>query len=98
MSVTKYFSYVVGDSCVLGLETSSELKQFYFPNPVQNIFHLQLLDEQNQIILTDMLGRKVLEDVVKASHNIDMSIFKAGCYFLKVKNSHGIQNLKIIKN
>ena len=98
MSVTKYFSYVVGDSCVLGLETSSELKQFYFPNPVQNIFHLQLLDEQNQIILTDMLGRKVLEDVVKASHNIDMSIFKAGCYFLKVKNSHGIHNLKIIKN
>ena len=97
MSVTKYLSYVVGSSCSLGVETSSELKQLCFPNPVENILYLELLDDQNQIILTDILGRKLVEDVVKSVHNLDMTAFKTGIYFLKVKNSHGIQNIKIIK-
>ncbi|NDP28105.1 MAG: family 16 glycosylhydrolase [Flavobacterium sp.] len=97
LAVTKYFSYVIGSSCSLGIESLSELKQFYYPNPCKNILHLQLLDDQNQIILLDVLGRKLVEDVVKSSHNLDMSNFKSGIYFLKVKNSHGIQNVKIIK-
>lgn len=97
LSVTKYISYVVGSSCSLGVETSSELKQFAYPNPVENSLQLQLLDDQNQITLTDILGRKILEEVVKSSHVIDMSNFKSGVYFLKINNSLGIQNLKIIK-
>jgi Secretion system C-terminal sorting domain len=59
---------------------------------------LQMFDEQNQITLTDILGRKVLEDIVKSSHTIDMSPFKSGIYFLKINNSLGIENFKIIKN
>ena len=97
LAVTKYFSYVVGSNCSLGVESLSELKQFYYPNPVENILHLQLLDHHNQIILIDVLGRKLVDDVVKSSHNLDMSKFKSGIYFLKVKNSHGTQNVKIIK-
>ncbi len=97
MSVTKYISYVVGSSCSLGVATSLELKQYYYPNPVENKLYLQLLDDQNQIILTDILGRKLVQEVVKSSHNLDMSVFKSGIYFLKVKNSHGVQNMKIVK-
>ena len=97
LSVTKYFSYVVGNSCTLGVETASGLKQIFYPNPVKNLFYLQLLDEQNRIVLTDMLGRKILEEVVKASHTLDMSAFKTGVYILKVENSRGVQNLKIVK-
>jgi beta-glucanase (GH16 family) len=97
MAVTKYFSYVVGSSCSLGVETSSELKQFAYPNPVENSLQLQLIDDQNQITLTDILGRKILEDVVKSTHTIDMSSFKSGIYFLKINNSLGTENMKIIK-
>ncbi|MBW4360064.1 family 16 glycosylhydrolase [Flavobacterium taihuense] len=97
LSVTKYFSYVVGNSCTLGVENSSELKQFFYPNPVENILYLQLLDDQNKIILTDILGKKIVEKLVQSTHNLDMSGFKPGLYFLKVKNSNGIQNIKIIK-
>lgn len=97
LSVTKYISYVIGSSCSLGVETSSELKQFTYPNPVENILHLELLDNQNQITLTNILGQKLMEAVVKSSHNLDMSNFKSGIYFLKVKNSNGTQNIKIIK-
>ncbi len=97
LSVTKYIPYVVGSTCSLGVETSSELKQFYYPNPVEDKLYLQLLDDQNQIILTDILGRKLVQDVVKSSHNLDMSAFKSGIYFLRVKNLQGVQNMKIIK-
>ena len=96
-SVTKYISYVVGSSCSLGVETVSELNQFCYPNPVEDFLQLQLLDDKNQITLTDVLGRKLIEKVVPSSHKIDMSAFKSGIYFLKINNSFGIQNLKIIK-
>ena len=98
LSVTKYLSYTVGNSCSLGVENPSEIKQLAYPNPVENSLQLQLFDDQNQITLTDVLGRKVLEDVVKSTHTIDMSAFKSGIYFLKINNSLGIENLKIIKN
>lgn len=97
MSVTKYISYVVGSNCPLGVVTSSELKQSYFPNPVEDVLNLQLSDDQNEILLSDIMGRIQFEDVVKASHIIDMSTFNSGIYFLRVKNSHGTQNVKIIK-
>ena len=98
LSVTKYFSYVVGNSCSLGLDSQAKPKQFFFPNPVQNVLYLELLDEKNKITVSDVLGRTILENVVSSSHNLDMSAFKAGVYFLKVENVYGVQNLKIIKN
>lgn len=96
-AVTKYFSYVVGNTCTLGVETSSQLKQSFYPNPVKNKFYMQLLDDKNKIIVTDMLGRKIVEEVVNSSNALDMSAFKTGIYLLKVENSYGIQNVKIIK-
>ena len=96
-SVTKYFQYVVGKSCSLGVETASKVKQSYFPNPVENILSLRLTDDQNEISITDVLGKKQLEATVKASHDLDVSALKSGIYFLKVKNSQGIENIKIIK-
>jgi len=44
-----------------------------------------------------MLGRKIVEEVVNSSNALDMSAFKTGIYLLKVENSYGIQNVKIIK-
>lgn len=96
-ATTKYFSYVVGNTCPLGVETQSEMKQAFYPNPVKNKFYMQLLDEKNKIMVTDVLGRKLVEDVVDASSTLDMSAFKTGVYFLKVENSYGTENVKIIK-
>lgn len=96
-AVTKYFSYVVGNTCSLGVETPSEMKQVFYPNPVKNKFYMQLLDEKNKIMVTDILGRKLHEGVVSASTSLDMSAFKTGVYFLKVENSYGTENVKIIK-
>ena len=97
LAVTKYFSYVVGNSCTLEVDAYSELKQFSYPNPVENILYLKLIDNQNQITLTDILGKTHIEEIVNSSPSIDMSAFKSGIYFVRVENSHGVQNFKIIK-
>ena len=97
LSVTKYISYVVGNSCSLGVETVSELKQFCYPNPVDDVMELQLLDNQNKITLTDVLGRKLIEDDVKSSHKIDMSAFANGTYFFKLKFNDKEANFKMVK-
>jgi len=49
-AVTKYFSYVVGNTCTLGVETSSQLKQSFYPNPVKNKFYMQLLDDKIKLL------------------------------------------------
>ena len=98
LSVTRYFSYVVGNNCTLDVPTLSEPRQLCYPNPVENTLHLQLLDDNNLIFLTDVLGKTQLEIEVSANEDIDMSNFKPGIYFLRIQNSRGIQNFKIIKN
>ncbi len=97
LAVTKYLSYTVGDSCTLGIETIADFPQTYYPNPVENTLYLQLIDGQNQIEVTDILGKTLFRNVVKGSTIIDMSTFTSGVYILKIKNSQGIQESKIIK-
>jgi beta-glucanase (GH16 family) len=97
LSVTKYVTYVVGNNCSLGTTTMSELQPMIYPNPVENNLYLQLLDDHNQITLTDITGRIQLEAQVNAVDNIDMTAYKSGIYFLTVKNTHGTQNYKVIK-
>jgi beta-glucanase (GH16 family) len=97
LAVTKYLSYTVGDSCSLGIETISDFPQTYYPNPVENKLNLQLNDDQNQIRVTDILGRTLFESVVNSNYILDMSDYAPGLYLLKVKNSKGIQDSKIVK-
>lgn len=97
LAVTKYLSYTVGDSCSLRIETISDFPQTYYPNPVENKLNLILYDDQNQISLTDVLGRILFKEVVNSNFSLDMSDYSPGMYILKVSNSKGIQESKIIK-
>ena len=97
LSVTKYISYVVGNNCSLGIEGATQLEQQVYPNPVDNLLHLQLSDAQNYITLTDVLGKTHSKEMVNSNDTIDMSSLKPGIYFLRVENSYGIKNIKIVK-
>ena len=96
-AVTKYFSYVVGNTCSLGIENPLELKNVIYPNPVKNTLFLELTDPKNRIILTDIVGRKLFDKTVPANYSLDMSSYKAGLYFLKIENTTGVQEHKVIK-
>jgi beta-glucanase (GH16 family) len=97
LSVTKYISYVVGNNCSLGIEDTTHLEQQVYPNPVENVLHLQLSDEQNYITLTDVLGKTHIKEMVNSNGTIDMNSLKPGIYFLRVENAYGIKNIKIVK-
>lgn len=97
LSVTKYISYVVGNNCSLGIEGTTQLEQQVYPNPVENLLNLQLSDAQNYITLTDVLGKRHIKEMVNSNDTIDMSSLKPGIYFLRVENTYGIKNIKIIK-
>jgi hypothetical protein len=97
LAVTKYYTYTVGNACSLGVETVSKAKNVIYPNPVENTLSLQLTDFENRIFLSDVLGRKLIDTNVPSTYDLDMSSYKTGVYFLRVENTNGVQQEKIIK-
>lgn len=97
IAITNYFPYKVGSNCSLGIENPLKLKNGSYPNPVHNTLFLQLTDQKNRIILTDIVGRKLFDSIVTANYSLDMSPYKTGLYFLRVENTIGVQDIKIIK-
>ncbi len=97
LSVTKYITYVVGTNCAFGTDTVALGKQYCYPNPVENVINFQLLEDKNEVTITDVLGKKQVATVVNATDSLDLSSLPTGIYFLKIENSRGVQNMKIIK-
>lgn len=98
MAVTKQFSYTVGNVCSgTAVENVMATEPFFYPNPVQSILHLQLAGENNRLIVSDMLGKRIFNDKVPSNYNLDMSSFDIGVYFIRVENVSGILNGKVIK-
>jgi beta-glucanase (GH16 family) len=97
LAVTRFVSYVVGSNCTLGTIELANFKQICYPNPVDDNLYLQLHDSQNKITLVDVIGKIHLSTTVQSEYTLSMSDFKPGVYFLRVENSLGSQNLKVVK-
>ncbi|MEM0542628.1 family 16 glycosylhydrolase [Flavobacterium sp. j3] len=97
LAVTRFVSYVVGSNCTLGTIEPTNFTQICYPNPVDDILYLQLHDSQNKITLVDVIGKIHLSTTVQSEHTLSMGDFKPGVYFLRVENSLGSQNLKVVK-
>jgi len=99
LSVTKTFTYMVGNDCSgTGVESPLDTVQFFYPNPVQNILHLQFTDGTNRVVLMDMMGRRVFDKKdVPSTFNLDMSSYENGVYFIRVENKQGFLDGKVIK-
>lgn len=98
MSVTKYYSYVVGDACMsLGVTDSFKAKELFYPNPVENVLSLKLPENKNTVTLYDFSGKKLFEKNVGTSLDLDFSSFLSGTYLIKIENQKGTNTYKIIK-
>lgn len=98
MSVTKYYSYVVGDACMsLGVTDPFKAKELFYPNPVENILSLKLPEKKNTVTLYDFSGKKLFEKNVGTSLDLDFSSFLSGTYLIKIENQKGTNTYKIIK-
>lgn len=98
MSVTKYYSYVVGDACMsLGVTDSFKAKELFYPNPVENVLSMKLPENKNTVTLYDFSGKKLFGKNVGTTLDLDFSSFLSGTYLIKIENQKGTNTYKIIK-
>jgi beta-glucanase (GH16 family) len=82
LSVTQYFSYVVGSNCALELN-SSDLVAFSFINPVSNNLLIQASDPINKVEISNMVGSLILT-ATQNTESIDITHLPNGMYLVAV--------------
>jgi len=83
MSVTNYYSYVVGSNCVLEVASIQEPVDFTFLNPVENYIKIISEDEIDKVEVYNMTGMLVLETKTD-TNNIDIKNLSQGIYLVTV--------------
>ena len=85
-------------SATLGT-TDLVIKDFtYYPNPVKNIFTISNTSIIDEISLISIKGETLLTKKINSLHHeIDLSNFSKGVYFLKVKAEETEKTVKLIK-
>ncbi|GGG53565.1 S8 family serine peptidase [Bizionia arctica] len=70
-----------------------------YPNPVLNELHISMpsTEKQVQVIVYNILGKKVLETQINSSSIINVSSLSNGIYLLKLETQNGTQTKKLIK-
>lgn len=92
MSVTNYYSYVVGSTCNMGTTTFSELNQISFPNPVKDKISISSNISLDRIEIYNLLGNLVLK-TESNTNEIDVTSLTSGIYLISIYSG----NEKIVK-
>lgn len=81
------------------LETVQDQIRIY-PNPTDKEIHITLPSTSNQVqvIIYNMLGKKVMDKSLNSSSKIDVSSIAKGVYLVNIVTQHGSFTKKIIKN
>ena len=94
-SVTKYISYLVGATCALNSNSISDLKDFYFSNPVNDFVTIHSNATIDKVEIYNLLGNIVLKTNVNTD-KIDVSNLTKGIYLLSAYSGNEKCTKKII--
>lgn len=97
LAVTKYFPYVVGDNCNLGIEHQLPLQNFTFINPTHDFLEISSeleIDKVEIYTITGSLIKTVTRDVDK----IAIENMSAGVYLVRVYSGGNRMVKKLIVN
>jgi hypothetical protein len=83
MSVTNYYTYVVGSNCALEVASIQEPVDFSFLNPVEDYITIHSEDIIDKVEVYNMTGVLVLETKTD-TNNIDIKNISQGIYLLAV--------------
>jgi beta-glucanase (GH16 family) len=97
LSVTKYFSYVVGNTCALSVDSTSDLIQFYFSNPVNDFVTINSISTIDKVEIYNLLGNMVLKTTTN-TNKIDISNLSKGTYLITAFSGIEKNTKKIIIN
>lgn len=95
LAVTKYFSYVVGADCSLGIANYQELEQFYFSNPARNYVSITAKTTIDKVEIYNMQGRKV-SSIIVDTNKVDVRNLPKGIYLLSVYSGNKKSIKKLI--
>lgn len=97
LSVTKYVSYVVGSNCTFGLNSPSELVQFYFPNPTSDYVTITSNQSIEKVEIHDLLGNMVLNTSTN-TNKVDVTNLSKGIYLVTAYSGSEKSTKKIVIN
>lgn len=97
LAVTRYVSYVVGSSCSLSVDSSSDLMQFTFPNPTNNFVIISSNLTIDKVEIFNLFGNRVINCDAN-TNNIDISSLSKGIYLLTVYSGSQKSVKKLIVN
>lgn len=83
LSVTEYFSYVVGDDCTLSQTNPTKLDDFTFANPVKGDLIITSNETIDKIEIYSVTGKLVLQTSTNLEQ-VDVSKLAKGLYLLTV--------------
>ncbi|UGS22390.1 T9SS type A sorting domain-containing protein [Flavobacterium cyclinae] len=96
MSVTRYFSYVVGNNCSLHQETNT-FTDFTFTNPSHDFISIASDFSIDTVEIFNLIGNKVITQS-ENTNQIDVSNLSKGIYLMVVYSEHKKGIRKIIIN
>lgn len=78
----------------------NEMKVNAFPNPTDGKITLTNLEEQTEVYLKNLDGRKLNIDFQRngSTRTADLSSLKTGIYLIEIRNQNGVQLIRLIKN
>lgn len=97
LSVTKYFSYVVGTDCSLGVITPTKSLVFSFQNPVDDVLTISSNLKVDKVEIYNLIGNLVLNTTTN-TNSIDVSNLSNGVYLLTVYSGTQKSIKKMIVN
>lgn len=95
LATTRYISYLVGSSCTLGTETSSELGQFSFKNPANEYLYIDSKVAIDKVEIYNMLGVMVT-NTTQNTNEVPISNLSNGLYLVTVYSGTEKSTKKLI--
>ena len=85
-------------SCTLGTSDKERDNITVFPNPANNVIHINNNRPIEEIALFDLLGKTVYRSSKEFNKRLDVSFLSAGIYLLQLKSIDQQQIIRVIKN
>lgn len=95
LSVTRYVSYVVGSNCALGTVAQSQLEQFTFNNPANDLVIVNSEIDIDKVEIYSMFGNLISSTTVDVDR-IDIKNLSKGIYLLAVYSGENRSVKKLV--
>jgi len=85
------------DACAGISEASASNGVSVYPNPTNGILNVETTSAKALAVVTDMTGRVVISQDVKANQQLDLSALANGVYYVNVTGDNGAYVTKVVK-